>query len=107
VSDVGKHRTLARNDVAAEPAARTAEGTIMRYVNPYTEASASLRRHKPRPPFPGQRTRRPFSAVRHVEASAATNAKHAAAKGSTEARRRTELPRCARFTPDTTGKNDR
>ena len=81
MSDVGKHRTLARNDVAAEPAARTAEGTIMRYVNPYTEASASLRRHKPRPPFPGQRTRRPFSAVRHVEASAATNAKQRRREG--------------------------
>jgi len=35
--------------------------------NPYTEESISLRRSVPRPPFPGQRKRRPFDAVAAAE----------------------------------------
>lgn len=33
---------------------------VVRHENPYTEESASIRRHAPRPPFPGQPRRHPY-----------------------------------------------
>lgn len=65
---------------------RTHRKPVVKHTNPYSEEGISLRRSVPRPPFPGQRRRRPFSDRAQSHRQKAGRAVEAAERETTDLR---------------------